>query len=214
MQKNFVENKLYLRWDFIPGVDLLSLNLVWYFPFMNQQYRICVFCGSRNGENQEYIEVAAQLGEALVQRRWGLVYGGGSVGLMGVIARAVMQGGGHVIGVIPQSLARVEIMKDDVSELYIVETMHQRKALMAERADAFLALPGGFGTLDELFEIITWKQLAYHYKPIVLLNIAGYFDHLLEFVEHAVREGFIKADNQRLFDTSRSLDEAMTLLKK
>jgi len=153
--------------------------------------RICVYCGSGLGNSAEYAEAAALLGKALVEDGVGLVFGGGKIGMMGAAARAVLNGGGEAIGVIPQSLMDRDLALLDVTELRIVPDMHQRKAMMAELADAFIALPGGFGTVEELFEILTWAQLGFHAKPVGLLNVSGYFDHLIRFVEHAVTEGFI-----------------------
>ncbi|HEY8505609.1 MAG TPA: TIGR00730 family Rossman fold protein, partial [Gemmataceae bacterium] len=131
--------------------------------------RVCVFCGSKVGRRQDYAGAARALGEALVRRGWGLVFGGGRVGLMGVIAQTVLEGGGEVIGVIPRALSGKEIALHEVSELVVVDTMHQRKAVMADRSDAFVALPGGYGTCDETFEILTWAQLGIHRKPVGLL---------------------------------------------
>lgn len=153
--------------------------------------RICVFAGSNVGVRPEYREAARALGEELVKRHLGLVYGGASIGLMGVVADTVLAGGGEVIGVIPRGLFIREIAHPDLTELHEVGSMHKRKALMADRADGFIALPGGFGTFDELFEITTWAQIGLHTKPIGLLNTAGYFNPLLALVTHATTEGFI-----------------------
>lgn len=153
--------------------------------------RVCVYCGSGLGRGPEYAGAAATLGRTLVDEGLGLVFGGGKIGMMGVTARAVLAAGGEAIGVIPQSLMDRDLALLDVTDLRVVADMHQRKALMAELADAFVALPGGFGTVEELFEALTWAQLGFHVKPVGLLNVSGYFDHLLRFVEHAVTEGFI-----------------------
>jgi uncharacterized protein (TIGR00730 family) len=160
--------------------------------------RVCVFCGSYPGSSPVYAESAHELGMLLAQSGRGLVFGGGRVGLMGVVAQAVLRAGGEVIGVIPQALSGREIALLEVSELIVVETMHQRKAIMADRADGFIALPGGFGTCDELFEILTWAQLGIHNKPIGLLNTAGFFDPLLAWMDHMVTEGFLKEKYRRL----------------
>lgn len=164
--------------------------------------RICVFCGSQAGTNGLYQQAAAALGQLLAQRRYGLVYGGGHVGLMGVIADAVLQAGGEVIGVIPEAMVARELAHTGVTRMHVVSSMHDRKARMAELADGFIAMPGGYGTFEELFEIITWAQLGLHQKPIGLLNVAGYFDALMALVEHAIAEGFIKPEHSRLTVTA------------
>lgn len=161
--------------------------------------RICVFCGSKSGEEPAFREHARELGRLLTARGHELVFGGGSVGLMGVVADAVLDAGGKVTGVIPEMLATVELVHPRVPEMRRVESMHARKALMAELSDAFVALPGGFGTLEELFEIITWAQLGIHQKPIGLLNTAGFYDPLLEMVQHMIGAGFIQSSNRDLF---------------
>jgi uncharacterized protein (TIGR00730 family) len=160
---------------------------------------ICVFCGANPGSRPEYAAAATELAKEFGRRHIGLVYGGGSVGMMGHLAMAVRDEGCHIVGVIPESLTTKELMGDKIGELIIVETMHERKAIMASLADGFIALPGGFGTMDELFEIITWGQLGIHQKPIGLLNVAGYFDPLLRLVEHGVDEGFIRPQHRNLF---------------
>lgn len=154
--------------------------------------RICVFTGSNNGANDEYAESARILGRELANRDIGLVYGGGDVGLMGIIADAALAVGGEVLGVIPSALMDRELGHAGVTKLYIVDSMHTRKARMAELSDGFIALPGGFGTLEELFEVITWAQLEFHAKPVGLLNVAGFYDHLLEFLSHIKAEGFVR----------------------
>jgi hypothetical protein len=153
--------------------------------------RICVFCGSKVGAAAAYREAAAALATEMARRQVGAVYGGGSVGLMGVLADCLLQAGGEIIGVIPEALATKELLHPNVCDMRRVADMHQRKALMAELADAFVALPGGYGTFEELFEIVTWAQLGFHRKNIGLLNVAGYFDPLVELIEHAIREEFI-----------------------
>lgn len=154
--------------------------------------RLCVFCGSSVGSNVVYADTARQLGALLAAQKIGLVFGGGHIGLMGVVADAVLAGGGEVIGVIPQALRDKELAHLGVTELHVVPGMHQRKALMADLSDAFAALPGGFGTGDEFFEILTWAQLKIHAKPIGVLNTAGYFDGMLTWMDHMVHEGFVK----------------------
>ena len=160
--------------------------------------RLCVFCGSQAGTNGLYQQAAVELGRLLVQHGYGLVYGGGQVGLMGSIADAVLQAGGEVIGVIPQAMVTRERVHRGVTQLQVVASMHARKARMAELADAFVALPGGYGTLDELFEIITWAQLGMHRKPIGILNVAGYYDTLLGWIDRAITEGFIRPEHRQL----------------
>jgi uncharacterized protein (TIGR00730 family) len=173
--------------------------------------RICVFCGSSSGARPEYADAARTLAGLLAGRGMGLVYGGGNVGLMGIIADAMLAAGGEVIGVIPRALLLKEVGHRQVTELRVVETMHERKALMSELADGFIALPGGFGTLDEFFEILTWAQLGFHGKPCGLLNVAGYFDHMLQALDHAVVERFLRPQHRELVlaDTS-----AATLLSR
>lgn len=158
----------------------------------------------------EYREAAESFGRLLVREKIGLVYGGGNVGLMGVLADAVMAGGGEVTGVIPQALVDKEVAHFEVSKLHVVTTMHERKALMAELADGFVALPGGYGTLEELFEVLTWAQLGFHPKPVGMLNIRGYYNHLLEFLDQMVGHGFLKEDHRMALCIS---DEAPGLLE-
>ena len=172
--------------------------------------RICVFCGSQVGTNGLYRQAATALGQLLVLHGYGLVYGGGHVGLMGVLADAVLASGGEVIGVIPESMVARELAHTGVTQLQVVPGMHERKARMAELADAFIALPGGYGTFEELFEVITWAQLGMHRKPIGLLNVAGYFDALKALVDQAIAEGFIRAEHRRLLTIA---DDPSTLLQ-
>jgi uncharacterized protein (TIGR00730 family) len=154
---------------------------------------VCVYCGSSFGNRPEYAHTARAFGRALAEAKLTLVYGGGRVGLMGAVADAVLEAGGHAIGVIPQLLVDKEVGHNGLPELHVVANMHERKKLMADRADAFVALPGGAGTLEELFEVYTWAQLGYHRKPIGLLNVAGYYDPLLAMLRHTVEEGFMRA---------------------
>jgi len=171
--------------------------------------RICVFCGSNAGARSEYAEAARALATVLAERKLGIVYGGGNVGLMGVLADAALARGGEVIGVIPQKLVDKEVAHRGVTKLLVVETMHERKALMNDLSDAFLALPGGFGTLDEFFEVLTWAQLGFHGKPCALLNVAGYYDRMLAMLDHAVAEGLLRPAHRELViadtDPSRML---------
>ena len=154
--------------------------------------RVCVYCGSSPGRRADYGAAGRVLGDEIARRDLGLVYGGASVGVMGVVANAVLERGGEVIGVIPESLATRELAHAGLSELVVVTSMHERKARMADLSDGFIALPGGWGTLEELFEALTWAQLGMHEKPCGLLNVAGYFDHLFRFLDYAVEEQFVR----------------------
>jgi len=156
--------------------------------------RICVFCGSNRGAGEEYASAARELAAALVRENLTLVYGGGSVGLMGIVADEVLRLGGHAVGVIPRPLWQREVGHNALTEVHIVDTMHQRKQMMSDLADAFIAMPGGLGTIEEIFEIWTWTQLGMHEKPIGFLNVAGYYDSLMTFLDHAVRERFIRPE--------------------
>jgi uncharacterized protein (TIGR00730 family) len=159
-------------------------------------FSVAVYCGSRHGRRPAYAADAKALGKAIGSRGWQLVYGGGKVGLMGEVADATLAAGGRVVGVIPESLKRLEVGHTGLHELHVVPTMHVRKQMMAERADAFIALPGGIGTLEELYEVWTWRQLGYHDQPIGLLNTAGYYDALLRFMDDTVAEGFLSAEQR------------------
>lgn len=172
--------------------------------------RLCVFCGSRSGRTPTHADQARRLGASLARRGLGLVFGAGHVGLMGVLADAVLAADGEAIGVIPQTLVDRELAHTRLTQTHVVGSMHQRKALMAELADAFLALPGGYGTLEELFEIVTWAQLGFHAKPVGLLNVAGFFDPLLAWIDGAIAEEFIRPAHRELLlhddDAERLLD--------
>jgi uncharacterized protein (TIGR00730 family) len=165
---------------------------------VSSPWSVCVFCGSNTGADPRYRNAAERLGAFLAERGHGLVYGGGRVGLMGALADAALAAGGRVIGVIPEPLVAREIAHTGLTELHVTTGMHARKARMLELADAFVAMPGGFGTLDELFEVLTWAQLGIHAKPIGLLNLAGYFDPLVRFLDHAVDRGFVRAEHRDL----------------
>jgi uncharacterized protein (TIGR00730 family) len=171
---------------------------------------VAVYCGSSSGNKEEYTQQAQALGRELARRGLTLVYGGGCVGLMGVIADAVLAEGGRVIGVIPQFLADKEVAHKGCTELHVVETMHQRKLLMADLADGFVAMPGGFGTLEELFEVLTWGQLGLHGKPVGLLNTLGFYDALLGLLDHMSAEAFLRRENREQVlqntDTAALLD--------
>ena len=161
---------------------------------------VCVYCGSREGADPAYGEAADAVGREIARRGWQLVYGGGRAGLMGRVADAALAAGAPVVGVIPASLMEREHGHRGLSELHVVQTMHERKRLMAERSDAFVALPGGIGTFEELFEVWTWRQLGYHDKPIGLLNVAGYYDPLLAFMDATVNRGFVAPAQRRLLE--------------
>jgi len=157
--------------------------------------RICVFCGSSPGAVPQYIAAAQQLGQTLVEHNIALVFGGSKVGMMGAIAETVVQRGGEVIGVIPKALADREVAFTELADLRVVDSMHSRKALMAELSDGFIALPGGLGTIEELFEVLTWGQLGIHHKPSGLLNVRGYFDKLMSFIDHSAQEQFVEKEH-------------------
>lgn len=170
---------------------------------------VCVYCGSRAGNSPSYTQAAQAVGAWIGQTGARLVYGGGHAGLMGVMADAALSSGATVCGVIPRALQTRELAHQGLTELHVVDTMHQRKALMAQESDVFLALPGGIGTLEELFEVWTWLQLAYHDKPVGLLNVDGYFDHLLRFLDHTASQGFVNAEQRALLQVD---DNAQRLL--
>jgi uncharacterized protein (TIGR00730 family) len=172
--------------------------------------RLCVFCGSSPGNGDQFLAAARGLGRALAERGIGLVYGGASVGCMGALADAVLQSGGEVVGVIPRVLVEREIAHPGLSDLRIVQTLHERKALMAELSDGFIALPGGAGTLDELFEAWTWGQLGLHRKPVGLLNVAGYYDRLAAFLDHALAAGFLNAEHRGMLAIESEPDALLT----
>lgn len=175
-------------------------------------FSICVYCGSRPGENPLFADAARAVGGWIGARSGQLVYGGGRSGLMGIVADATQAAGGRVVGVIPQTLVEKEHARETCDELHIVQTMHERKAMMAERSDVFLALPGGIGTFEELFEVWTWRQLGYHDKPIGLLNIAGYYDPMLYFLRSSVASGFMSEWQMGLMDIGTDTDALLPRL--
>ena len=174
---------------------------------------LCVYCGSSSGADPAFDSAARQVGRLIGQHGWQLVYGGGHAGLMGAVADAALAAGAPVTGVIPRSLMARELGHAGLTELHVVDTMHQRKTLMAERADAFLALPGGIGTFEELFEVWTWRQLGYHDKPIGLLNVAGYYDGLLAFLDRSVDERFVGTAQRALLQVSADAEELLGRLR-
>ncbi|WP_156453019.1 TIGR00730 family Rossman fold protein [Polycladidibacter stylochi] len=174
---------------------------------------ICVFCGSSAGAKPAYEAAAQSLGHYLAKQNISLVYGGARVGLMGTIADALLEAGGHVTGVLPKALQELEIAHPDIQKLHIVKSMHERKAMMAQLSDGFITLPGGIGTLEELFEVWTWGQLGYHNKPLGFLNVENYFDPLLEFIDHMVTERFLKAENQSMLAIAKQPQELIELMQ-
>jgi len=179
---------------------------------VNSSHRnsIAVFCASANGARPEYRAAAEELGRALASRGLGLIYGGARVGLMGAVADAALAAGGYVVGVIPHVLVDKEVAHQGITELHVTSTMHTRKALMSEKADAFLILPGGYGTFEEMFEVLAWQTLKIHSKPVVLLNVAGFYDKLLEFLDVCDREGVLRG-NRHILLVAQTVDEALQL---
>ena len=179
---------------------------------MNNVKRLAVYCGSAPGSRPEFADATRATAAAMIERGVDLVYGGGRLGLMGLIADSVLAGGGHVFGVIPKALVNLEVAHEGVTELHTVETMHERKAKMTDLADAFLALPGGIGTLDELFEAWSWNALGYHAKPFCLLNVDGFWDGLITFMDHATESGFLSRQRRGQLLVATTPDEALQLL--
>jgi len=173
---------------------------------------VCVFCGSNAGASGGYAAATRALARAIAGRGMRLVYGGGSIGLMGVLGEEALAAGGHVIGVTPRRLVEKELVRNSLSELHVVETMQERKSLMAELSDGFIALPGGFGTLDELFEMLTWTQLGYHRKPCALLDVEGYFERLIAFLDHSVEQRFVTAAHRAMLIVERDPDALLDRL--
>ncbi len=180
---------------------------------MTPEFSICVYCGSRPGERPEFAEAATAVGRWIGQQRGQLVYGGGRTGLMGTVAEATRAAGGRVVGIIPKALVDKELANPLCDELHVVDTMHERKAMMGERADAFLAMAGGIGTFEELFEIWTWRQLGYHDKPVGILNSAGYYDKLLDFLGQSVRDGLMGDWQMSLVRTGTEAEPLLAALR-
>jgi uncharacterized protein (TIGR00730 family) len=174
--------------------------------------RICVFAGSSSGARDKYRATARELGRTLAQRNVGLIYGGARIGLMGAVADAVLAARGHVTGIIPEALVAKEVAHTGLSELRVVKSMHERKAMMSDLSDGFIALPGGWGTLEEFFEVLTWAQLGLHQKPCALLNVEGYFDRLLAFLGHAIDEGFLQREYAAMIPVSSSPSALLDLM--
>lgn len=181
---------------------------------MSRFNRIAVYCASSNQIDPIYREAAFALGHSLADAGIGLVFGGGSVGLMGAVADAVLERGGEVIGVIPEKLQSLELGHKGCTELHVVDTMHTRKQLMMDKADAFIAMPGGYGTLEELFEVVTWAQLNYHLKPVALYNVNGFYDALIQFVQHAVNEGFVREELRNLITVGHTPEAVLSALNE
>jgi uncharacterized protein (TIGR00730 family) len=183
-------------------------------PVSEINNRICVFTGSRHGSRPEYAKAAKRLGQVLVERGYGLVYGGGNVGLMNVVANTMLELGGHVTGVIPDRLVGKEVAHQGLSDLRVVSSMHERKALMAELSNGFIAMPGGIGTMEEFFEVLSWAQLGIHAKPCGLLNVSGYYDPLIYFLDYAVAEDFIKPKHRALMTVERDPGKLLDRFEK
>jgi uncharacterized protein (TIGR00730 family) len=175
---------------------------------------VCVFCGSQPGAKPAYLQAARETGARLAGRGWAAVYGGGHVGMMGALADSALAAGGQVVGVIPEHLMRPEVAHQGLTELLVVDSMHTRKRIMAGRADAFIVLPGGYGTFEEMFEMVTWRQLRLHAKPLGLLNVDGYFDHLLAFLQHAADEEFIRPQHRLLLSVEDRVDALLDRLAR
>jgi uncharacterized protein (TIGR00730 family) len=175
-------------------------------------FSLCVYCGSRSGSDPAHLEAAERLGHAIGRRGWRLIYGGGRVGLMGAVADAALAAGAAVVGVIPESLMRLEVGHRGLTELHVVRTMHERKQAMAERADAFAALPGGIGTFEELFEVWTWRHLGYHQHPIGLLDVKGYYEPLMSFLDRTVAEGFVNEGQMSMLTRNADVDALLDAL--
>ena len=175
-------------------------------------FSVCVYCGSRAGARPGYTTLARRLGAAIGARGWQLVYGGGRAGLMGEVAEATLAAGGRVVGVIPDSLMKLEVGHVGLSELHVVQTMHQRKQMMAERSHAFIAMPGGIGTFEELFEVWTWRHLGYHDRPLGLLEAEGYWAPMVQFLQHSVAEGFMGSDQMAMLHIDDQVDRLLDVL--
>ena len=174
---------------------------------------VAVFCASADGSKPEYGMAAEALGRGLATRKIGLIYGGAKVGLMRALAEAALSGGGHVVGIIPEVLVNLEVAHDELSELHVTSNMHTRKALMGERSDAFIILPGGYGTMEEMFEVLAWQTLKIHNKPIVLLNTGGFYDTLLVFLDHCVTEGVLKVKNREILLVAQTVEDVFAKLQ-
>jgi len=180
---------------------------------MTEIKNVCVYCGSSSNVDEAFKEAATKLGQLIATEKWGVVYGGGRVGLMGLVADSALQHGAYVTGIIPSHIEEREVQHDELSELHVVDTMHVRKQMMVDRSQAFVILPGGLGTLDELFELLTWKQLGLHDKPIVIVNMNGYWQKMLDATQNIANEGFMRQEDLRMFTVVQSVDEVPEALK-
>lgn len=172
--------------------------------------KICIYCGSSKFADSKYYELATSVGQYLATNGISVVFGGGNVGLMGAVANGALEAGGEVFGVIPHYLKELELAHEGLTKLYITQSMHERKALMAHLSDGFIALPGGYGTLEELIEVTTWSQLNYHHKPVGLLNVFGFYDHLIQWIEHAHQEKFVRGKHRQLIASSDNIPDLIT----
>ncbi len=180
---------------------------------MTEIKNVCVYCGSSSNVDEAFKEAATKLGQLIATEKWGVVYGGGRVGLMGLVADSALQHGAYVTGIIPSHIEEREVQHDELSELHVVDTMHVRKQMMVDRSQAFVILPGGLGTLDELFELLTWKQLGLHDKPIVIVNMNGYWQKMLDATQNIANEGFMRQEDLTMFTVVQSVDEVPEALK-
>jgi len=174
---------------------------------------VCVYCGSSSKVDDAFKTAAVELGKSIAAQGWGVVYGGGRVGLMGLVADSALEAGGDVVGIIPEHIQSREVEHNELTELHVVDTMHVRKQMMVDRSEAFVILPGGIGTLDEFFELVTWKQLGLHDKPIVIVNINGYWSKLIEAVENIANEGFMRQDDLKMYHVVDKVEEVAETLK-
>lgn len=180
---------------------------------MTKINNVCVYCGSSSNVDDAFKKAAVDLGKAVAGEGWGVVYGGGRVGLMGLVADSVLEAGGKVVGIIPEHIQSREVEHTDLTELHVVDTMHVRKQMMVDRSEAFVILPGGIGTLDEFFELVTWKQLGLHDKPIVIVNLNGYWSKLIETVENIANEGFMRMDDLKMYHVVDKIEDVVETLK-
>lgn len=180
---------------------------------MTKINNVCVYCGSSSKVDDAFKQAAVDLGKYIAEQKWGVVYGGGRVGLMGLVADSALEKGGKVIGIIPEHIQGREVEHTDLTELHVVDTMHVRKQMMVDRSEAFVILPGGIGTLDEFFELITWKQLGLHDKPIVIVNVNGYWTKLIEAVENIANEGFMRQEDLKMYHVVDKVEDVVETLK-